>query len=206
LPDSSANSVAERDWDAIAHDYAASAQTVPEICALHSVSPAALYERAKLDGWIKRSVARRATANGASSVTIESGRGSNSLSSPILATQTGVHPAGKRSSPRPSPPTSKAALVRRMLTALDRKMTAFETRMTLAGTVPATAADSERDARTLNTLVRLFDKLKGFRTKAATSAGAAAKSRAGGKDIHDADRFRNDLARRLERLRDSIGG
>ena len=163
-PDSPANSASTRDWDAIAHDYAASTLTVSEICALHSVSRSVLYNRALLDGWIRRSARR--------------------------------------------PAKGKADLARRLLTALDHKMTDFETRMTqaAAGALPATAADSERDARTLGTLVRLFDRLKGFGAKAAASAGAAAGSRTAGKDIHDADRFRNDLARRLESLRDSIGG
>jgi hypothetical protein len=175
-PDSSANSAPSPDWDAIAHDYAESDLTVSEICALYSISCSVLYDRAELDGWIKRSAARRAARDR-----------------------------------RPSPPPGGAKatdLARRMLTALDHKMTEFETRMTqaTAGAAPITAADSERDARTLNTLVRLFDKLKGFGAKAPSSARAAAASRTGGKDIHDADRYRNDLARRLERLRDGIGG
>ena len=99
-------------------------------------------------------------------------------------------------------------LARRLLIALDQKMTAFETRMTQAATgeTAATSADSERDARTLGTLVRLFDKLKGFGAKTAAGTDAPAASRTAGKDIHDADRFRHDLARRLESLRDSIGG
>jgi hypothetical protein len=176
-PDSSANSAPSPDWDAIAHDYAESDLTVSEICALYSISCSVLYDRAGLDGWVKRSAARRTARDR-----------------------------------RPSPPPSGAKatdLARRMLTALDHKMTEFETRMTqaAAGAAPITAADSERDARTLNTLVRLFDKLKGFGTKAPSSARAPAPgSRASGKDIHDADRYRNDLARRLERLRDGIGG
>ena len=174
-PDSPANSASTRDWDAIAHDYAASTLTVSEICALHSVSRAVLYNRAMLDGWIKRS-ARRASA---------------------------VH--------RPPPrhlAKGEADLAGRLLTALDHKMTDFETRMTqaAAGALPATAADSERDARTLGTLVRLFDKLKGFGAKPAAGAGATPGSPPAEKDIHDADRFRNYLARRLEGLRDSIGG
>jgi hypothetical protein len=172
-----ANSASTRDWDAIAHDYAASALTVPDICALHNVSRADLYNRANLDGWIKRSAARRA------------------------AIATTVHRL-----PPSRPVKGGAALARRMLTALDHKMTEFETRMTAqaaAGSSATTAADSERDARTLNTLVRLFDKLKGFGAKASASK---AGSRTAGKDSHDADRFRNDLARRLENLRDTIGG
>lgn len=172
-PSSSANSADRRDWDAIAHDYAESALTVPDLCALHSVSSSGLYHRANLDGWIKRSAARRAAAH------------------------------------RPPPPQrdeGEADLARRLLTALDHKMREFEIRMTQAAAAPVTAADSERDARTLNTLVRLFDRLKGFGAKAAAGAGAHAASRTAGKDSHDADSFRHDLARRLERLRDGIGG
>jgi hypothetical protein len=170
-PARSANSADPRDWDAIAHDYAASALTVPEICALYAVSPAVLYNRANRDGWSKRSAARRAATR---------------------------H--------RPLRPYPEADLARRLLTALDHKMTEFETRMTQAAAAPATAADSERDVRTLNTLVRLFDRLKGFGAKAVASAGGPAASPTAGKDSHDADRFRNDLARRLESLRHGIGG
>jgi hypothetical protein len=108
--------------------------------------------------------------------------------------------------PPPRHPQGEADLARRLLTALDHKMRAFETRMTQAAAAPITAADSERDARTLNTLVRLFDKLKGFGAKAVAGAGAPAANRPAGKDIYDADSFRHDLARRLERLRDGIGG
>lgn len=172
-PDSSANPARSRDWDAIAHDYAASALTVQEISALHSVRLSVLYDRAKRDGWIMRS------------------------------------PASARRSLSPPCPNGEVALQRRLMTALDRKMTEFETRMTQAatGAAPMTAADGERDTRTLNTLVRLFDKLKGFGAKpAASGKGAVAAGRRAGKDLHDADRFRNDLARRLESLRDSIGG
>jgi hypothetical protein len=172
-PASSANSAARRDWDAIAHDYAESALTVPELCALHSVSSSGLYHRAKLDGWIKRSAARRA--------------------------------ATAHRPPLPRHVEGEADLARRLLTALDHKMREFETRMTQAA-APVTAADNERDARTLNTLVRLFDKLKGFGAKAVAGAGAPAASRTAGKDSHDADSFRHDLARRLERLRDGLGG
>jgi hypothetical protein len=75
----------------------------------------------------------------------------------------------------------------------------------------ATAADSERDARTLNTLVRLFEKLKGLglseaagrRAQPAKSAPADDSSV---KDAHDADALRGELARRLEKLRGQLGG
>lgn len=104
--------------------------------------------------------------------------------------------------------TQGAGLADRLLIALDQKMTEFENRMTQGG--GATAADSERDARTLNTLVRLFDKLKGFGTKGEADGKAAASlphaATAAGKDAHDADRLRHDLAQRLEKLREGLRG
>lgn len=101
-------------------------------------------------------------------------------------------------------PARKADLSRRLLTALDQKMTEFETR--IADGATPTAADSERDARTLNTLVRLFEKLRGFGEKSQSRARASDSAAPAGKDAHDADRLRNELAQRLERLRLGIGG
>ena len=172
-PDISVNSADLRDWGAIAHDYAASALSVPELCALYSVSKSVLYRRINRNGWIKRSAKRRAAAH---------------------------------RPPTPRRPNGEEKLARRLLKALDHKMKELETRMTQADAAPATAADSERDARTLGTLVRLFDRLKGIGAKAAGVTGAPAAGRTAGKDHHDADRVRRDLARRLEKLRDGIGG
>jgi hypothetical protein len=107
-------------------------------------------------------------------------------------------------------------LARRLFTALDRKVTEFESRLTEGA---ASSADSERDARTLNTLVRLFDKLQDYDVKAAKAANAgkagkdasaiysAPASKAVNAEIaHDSDRLRHDLAQRLEKLRAGIGG
>ncbi|MGF1621790.1 MAG: hypothetical protein ACFCUR_14385 [Rhodomicrobiaceae bacterium] len=98
----------------------------------------------------------------------------------------------------------------RLTTALDLKMTQFEKRIAEAGS----AADNERDARTLNTLVRLFEKLQrlgspatkaGVRVKTLARsphagaitgrAGATAASSADttSKDAHDADRLRGQI-------------
>lgn len=98
----------------------------------------------------------------------------------------------------------------RLMTALDLKMTQFENRIAEAGS----AADSERDARTLNTLVRLFEKLKGLSAPAAKTgvrvatlvrrAPTAAASTE--RRDYEADKLRNELAQRLERLRGQIGG
>ncbi len=97
-------------------------------------------------------------------------------------------------------------MAERLLIALDQKMTEFENRMAQGGIT--TAADSERDARTLNTLVRLFEKLKGFGSKAEaeskTATAPAQTSTSAGKNAHDTDTLRHDLAERLEKLREGL--
>jgi hypothetical protein len=82
-------------------------------------------------------------------------------------------------------------------------MTDFENRMAEGG---ASAADTERDARTLNTLFRLFEKLKGMGAQSRSRAAAINDADRQVEDAHDADRLRTELAQRLERLRRQIGG
>jgi hypothetical protein len=115
---------------------------------------------------------------------------------------------------RPSKPAHRRArradFGQRLINALDRKLADFEIRR---DTGAITAADAERDARTLNTLVRLYDKLRGAGYTLAPAASAAAVSmpasppasaEAAAKDTHDPDGLRRDLARRLETLQ--LGG
>jgi hypothetical protein len=92
-------------------------------------------------------------------------------------------------------------LGQRLLDMLDRKMTQIENRAAPTGGAAPTAADAERDARTLNTLVRLFEKLTSLRqkTEAAPKTAAPAASVERGDD--GADGLRNALAQRLEKLR-----
>lgn len=79
-------------------------------------------------------------------------------------------------------------------------MTELENRM-IASTELPTAADCERNVRTLNTLVGLFEKLK----KQAASDGAMQTKAAMHMDgdqpgLPDADMLRRQLAERLNRL------
>ena len=104
--------------------------------------------------------------------------------------------------------TRERDLGQRLLDMLDRKMTQIENRATATsaeGAAP-TAADAERDARTLNTLVRLFDKLTTLRQKTEAAAKTAAPTANAERGDDDADRLRNALAQRLERLRASQDG
>jgi len=108
-------------------------------------------------------------------------------------------PAGRRRGPR-------RTLIARLYRALEQKMSEFETRLADGA---QTAADSERDARTLNTMVRLFERLGVLEEKA--SAGRAQdNAKPGGSSADDdiaadARALREDLARRLERLRAERG-
>jgi hypothetical protein len=106
----------------------------------------------------------------------------------------------------PPRPTREQDLGQRLFNALDRKLSEFERRHAAAtadGTVPS-AADAERDARTLNTLVRLFDKLQGYAKKAACRPAppASAAAAASAEPVpQGTDALRSTLARRLETLR-----
>jgi hypothetical protein len=94
---------------------------------------------------------------------------------------------------------STESMPNRLLRALDMKMTELEKRMAATGE-PLTAADCERNVRTLNTLVGLFEKLKNQAVADATggrkSAGADGENRL----LQDADELRRQLAERLQRL------
>lgn len=95
--------------------------------------------------------------------------------------------------PRRGPHAARKALIARLYQALEHKMSEFESRLPNGA---QTAADHERDTRTLNTMVRLFERLSALDEK----AGAASGDDRG--DLNgDARALREDLARRLERLR-----
>jgi hypothetical protein len=92
-------------------------------------------------------------------------------------------------------------MVRRLLDALDRRLLQLEARMApdaaaAAGGETQSAADAERDARTLSGLARLYAKL----VELDTDAQVAGQGRVKPETTDDADRFRRDLALRLQRL------
>jgi hypothetical protein len=88
----------------------------------------------------------------------------------------------------------------RLLRALDLKMTELENRMTASTELPS-AADCERNVRTLNTLVGLFEKLK---KQAASDTATQTKAVTGQEGNQaaprDADQLRRELAERLHQL------
>lgn len=95
----------------------------------------------------------------------------------------------------------RADIIDRLYTALDRKMGEIETRIARASRDEddtMSAADCERDARTLTALARLYEKI------CELEGAASMKSHEGelaqeAQEI-DADRFRQGIAERLERM------
>lgn len=172
-----------RDWEGIKHDYIHGNWSLARIGERYGVSPKTITAHAKKGGW------RRLA-------------GTKSL------------PRGRRPRPPGAPKAKRATseelrrrdMVRRLLQALDKRLTLLEARMAPdaeTGGQPPSAADAERDARTLSGLTSLYAKLIEL-DDAAKGGGKAegSKNEAAAKPetSDDADLFRRDLALRLQRL------
>jgi hypothetical protein len=95
---------------------------------------------------------------------------------------------------------SRRQIVARLFRALDEKMRQIEERIEAGAGEAQSAADAEKDARALSALAGLYGKLVELDEAAKRKSGRSGKtnrSEAAG----DADRLREDLARRLGRLR-----
>jgi hypothetical protein len=88
-------------------------------------------------------------------------------------------------------------MAQRLFRVLDGKLREIEDRMA-SGDAPQSAADAERDMRSLASLAQLYAKLVALDEKA-NGKGKADKGGAKGTG-DDADTFRRELARRLEHL------
>ncbi len=120
-------------------------------------------------------------------------------------------PCGRRARPpgtKPYRPTAeeirRKQMLDRLFQVLDAKMREIEERMSNAnqtGAAPQSAADAERDARSLNALARLYAKLVEL-DDAAKQSGAAAEDKIGNAkgQSENAVGLRQDLALRLKRL------
>ena len=95
--------------------------------------------------------------------------------------------------------TAWRRIVARLLRVLDHKMTVLEARMAdaIKAQAPESAADTERDMRTLTTIMQVYSKVAALDDKA-RAAGAGGD---GAITHDDAERLRRELADRLARLR-----
>ena len=94
-----------------------------------------------------------------------------------------------------------AGIITRLYAALDQKMREIESRIeqtSQAGSDGCSAADSERDARTLTTLAKLYEKICEMEAASDNAAGDEQISHEAMES--NADDFRHDIAKRLTRM------
>lgn len=167
----------ERPWDRVKQDVLYSGKSVARIAADHGLAKTTLRNRIKTFGWVR-----------------------------VIPTQPAKPgPKWRRPAPDLSGPNGedlrRKRIVARLFTVLDHKMALLEARMANAidRASPESAADTERDARTMTTLMQIYTKLAAF-DDAAQAKGGGSESRDGARRDDDADRLRRDLADRLARL------
>lgn len=174
------------DWHEIRRLYVDSDEPVAAIARRLGVAPRAIYDRARKDDW-----PRRADRGKPPCVPPET-------QAPPLVTA-GV-PAGL---------AQRRALVRRLYRAIDTKLKVMELRMekelTSSSKPAPSSADHERDTRAIATLIKTLESVTELEIGLDRAAGGSPANAAAGPDdaraiADEADRFRRELAERLQRL------
>ena len=166
------------DWDKIEHAYIHGDWSLDRIADAYGSSDRTIGARAKKYGWVRLVGTKR----------LPSGRRARL-------------PGAKRPTRATVDQLRRRAMIRRLLEVLDGKLTEFETRMAEAQAIgaPPSAADSERDARSLTALARLYAKLVEL-DEAAKQPSEQGSDTATRRTGDDADQLRRDLALRLQQL------
>lgn len=191
-------SLSEAAWSEVRRAYQGNGETVAAIAGRLGISEGAIYRRARREGWARRSKVSQSNPK----------RVKNAPTRSKVSDATGpVDQAATRQSrvkkPRRTTTTaalkgeqSKAELIGRLYNAIDAKLERLENRMVADHDI--TAAESERETRELGSMIRSFEKVTAF---AKTLQGRVDKqSRAATVDSSDAERMREEIAQRLERL------
>ncbi len=96
-------------------------------------------------------------------------------------------------------PAGRRALVSRLMKVVDQNLKLMEMRM--EADEPGTAADRERETRSIGALTRTLGKLTELQAETDTARAAGSKSRSSGPaDEGEADRLRLEIAERILRL------
>ena len=157
------------DWDAVRHDFLYSGMSQRRIAWKHGTTAGTLRKYMRDGGWERIAPLER-------------------LPTRRLSPATGEPPT--RGQKR------RARMVKRLFAALEAKIAALEARMTNTNdSGHESAADVERDTRSLNTLAQLYAKLVALDDTNDRSGPPSPT-----KDNTDADGLRRDLADRLARL------
>jgi hypothetical protein len=170
------------DWEGIKHAYVHGDMSLERIAEARGSSATTISKRAKREGWVRLIGTKR----------LRSGP------KPRL-------PGAPRPKPKTPAQRRRSEMVRRLFEVLDTKLKLLEERMAEAqaeGAAPQSAADTERDARSLNALARLYAKLVELdeAAKAPASKGGEGSDKDAATRSDDADQLRRHLALRLERL------
>jgi hypothetical protein len=162
------------DWVGIEREYIYGDKSLNRIAALYGSSSGGIRYRAKRDGWVR------------------------------LFGTTPLTPGPAARLPRAPRPNAdqlrQRRLARRLFKVIDAKLQEIETRMNKAdaNAAPPSAADTERDVRSVSSLIGLFDKVVEL-DEAARKAGKGSETSTVRSEA-DADRLRRDLAERLGRI------
>lgn len=176
----------EDPWPEIARAWVEGVESVAAIAKRHRLFPARIYTRAKAEDW----PARGGAAEKPKSLTRPAGSSSNSKRAPVQPVPAAVAAEAPHAADVP-----REVLLRRLFGAIDLKLKQLEKRMSSGKAV--SAADSERQTRELNQMIRSFEmvtELARDRDNAAVGAAITTVS------ATDAERMRREIAERLERL------
>jgi hypothetical protein len=168
------------DWEAIKHAYLHSGWSIRRICAKHGSTYGTLRSRAKAEGWVRI-------------VPMKSLRPGRPPRLPGTPKTKGTTKDERR----------RRAVTERLFKIVEAKLTEIEERMAISESDRAleSAADRERDARSLAALARIYAKLVELDDAAKKARGAEEDKQESAKETgQDADRLRQDLALRLKRL------
>ncbi len=174
--------VDEATWVRVRGAYEKGGRSVAALARDFAVSTSAIHRRAKLERW-QRKPAR------------DAGRRETVLPAQAGEAGAAVPPARK---------VDQERLIARLYGAIDTKLARLEARLSEDG--PVSSADSEREARELSNMIRSFEKVTAVAGDLDKRRGKRGKSGAagdGGADVEraaDAERMRNEIAERLERL------
>lgn len=164
-------SVDDATWTEIKRLYTETSEPINAIARRHGISDQMIYKRAKAAGWPRRSERKRPSA--------------------------AMRHAGEAAKRRQPARNAQQSVVRRLYRAIDTKLRKLEKRMQSGEAL--TAADSERETRELGTMIRSFEKV----TEVAADIDRPQESAAAKAPLvtaADAERMREEIAERLERL------
>ncbi|MEM1371639.1 MAG: hypothetical protein AAGG72_05365 [Pseudomonadota bacterium] len=193
-------------------------QSVPAIARTFNVTAAAIRYRAKRDGWRRTPGMAGAAAKQPTRTNDDVEPGSAPVAKVTGATgkaQTGKRPTGQVKK-KPSRPVktakakskstrgraSRRGLVKRIYRAIDTKLRLLEAR--LDQREEQSPSDSEREMRELSSMIRGFEKVTAVADDMEQSQSRRAKQGAPERDQSsagtDAERMREEIAERIERL------